>query len=445
MVISPIKLINKQAIPFAIKRIFHTKEGQISRTLNKVAKYKNIPQYFTPKTRQDFPFATSNDIRQLLSENKNSILKSCSYLNPKNLMEYSILETNRTQNSIAVKILDKNGKLIKEANIRPFNVVVIDNFSNANTRLGSDTMKVTHGEIVKKIIQRNNPFNNYEYIDASEEGKKNIISAAMVFEKLLERVEAGEKIDIISCSFSVSFLYAEMEVIISKILQNKSMLLQKKHIKNFFKKFAKLPPKKQSKHIKEIFADMTDDTVKKVLNNLSIALKQIECMEKLHKRGVKIFMSAGNSAKQIDKNFYDAININLLAKGIHGVGALDETGRKIATYSCSRKSNLTQNYENGTVLIEFRPNGLNITNSKGIDIPYNAKTKELLREILELKQNSPELTKITNEIYTYKNLYLYKVDDDFYPYVATITGTSWATPRRVAEYTKYKQFRNLIQ
>ncbi len=445
MVISAIKLTKKATVPPAIKRIFHTKEGKISRTLNKVAKYKNIPQYFTPKTKKEYPYATPNDIKLLLSENKKSLHKSCTYLNPKTLKEYSILETNRTQNSIAVKILDNKGKLIKEANIRPFNVVVIDNFSNANTRLGSDTMKVTHGEIVKKIIQRNNPFNNYEYIDASAEGKKNIISAAQVFEKLLERIEAGEKIDIISCSFSVSFLYAEMEVIIEKALQNKSMILQKRSIKNFFKKFAQLPSKKQSKHIKEIFADMTDDTVKKVLNNLSVALKQINCMEKLHKHGVKIFMSAGNSAKQIDKNFYDAININLLAKGVRGVGALDETGRKIATYSCSRKSNLTQNYENGTVLVEFRPKGLNITNSKGIDIPYNAKTKELLREILELKPNSPELTEITNEIYAYKNLHLYKVDDDFYPYIATITGTSWATPRRVAEYTKYKQFGNLMQ
>ena len=168
-------------------------------------------------------------------------------------------------------------------------------------------------------------------------------------------------------------------------------------------------------------------------------------VQKLTELGVKTFMSAGNSTEIINNKFYDAINLNLLAKGTRGVGALDETGKKIAEYSSSRKSNLTQNYENGTVLIEFRDKGLNITSSKGIDIPYNQKTKELLREILDLTPNSPELKKIDDEIYQYKDVYLYRCDNDFTPYVIQITGTSWATPRRVAEYTKYKQFQNLLE
>lgn len=445
MVISPIKLINKSTVTPAIKKLFHTKEGQISRTLNKVAKYKNTPQYFVPKTMQDYPLASPTDIKLLLSESKKSLHKSCTYLNPKNLQEYTILETSRTQNSIAVKILDNQGKLIKEAKIRPFNVVLIDNFTRANTRLASNTMKVSHGEIVKKIIERNNPFNNYEFIDACTTKDKDIIRAEKVFESLLERVKAGEKIDIISCSFATCYLYEEMEAIISKELCNKSMIKQKKFLENFFKNFQKLSHKKQIKRLKEIFADITDEITEKIINNISNSIKQANCIKKLNKLGVKTFMSAGNSAEVINNKFYDAINLNLLAKGTRGVGALDETGKKIAEYSSSRKSNLTQNYENGTVLIEFRDKGLNITSSKGIDIPYNNKTKELLREILDLTPNSPELKKIDEEIYQYKDVYLYRCDDDFTPHVTQMTGTSWATPRRVAEYTKYKQFQNLLE
>lgn len=445
MVISSVKLINKSTVHPAIKKLFHTKEGQVSRTLNKVAKHKNIPQYFVPKTRQDYPLASPNDIKLLLSESKKSLRKSCTYLTPQNLQEYTILETNRTQNSIAVKILDNKGKLVKVAKIRPFNVVVIDNFTSANTRLASNTMKVPHGEIVKNLIERNNPFNNYEFIDACKTKDKDIIRAEKVFENLLERVEKGEKIDIISCSFATCYLYEQMEAIISKELRNKSMIKQKKILKNFFKNFQKLSHKKQVKLIKENFSDITDETTEKIINNVSGTIKQAHCIEKLNKLGVKTFMSAGNSAEIINNKFYDAINLNLLAKGTRGVGALDETGKKIAEYSSSRKSNLTQNYENGTVLIEFRDKGLNITSSKGIDIPYNQKTKELLREILDLTPNSPELKKIDDEIYQYKDVYLYRCDNDFTPYVIQITGTSWATPRRVAEYTKYKQFQNLLE
>lgn len=398
------------------QKVFSSEDGKIARTLNKTAPYRNPMSPINRKPLEGFyPDASPEDLKLLLSGSQRDVLKKCSYVNPKDLKTYNILLKSKNKDgTLNVRILDDYGKFIKEAQIKPKKVIVLDNFLNANIPLTFDNQQqIPHGEVVKRIILRSNPFNNYEFIDISKgDGKLNPCEA---LEALLQRIEAGEKIDAISGSFAQELSEDALENLFKIELKNKPMVEQK-------------------------------ETLQAAANSYS-GFKEFQNMyrsiERLHKHGVKIFIGAGNSNKIIDGKTENALNLDLFANGSQGVGALDNDN-KIAGYSATRKSIFTPHYENGDILIEYRRGGFNISGGAGIDVPYSKQTNDLYKEIKKLDIKSKNIEEKDDQKY-YKGIPV-KINYGCYVYPSGVLrgGTSWATPRRVAEYTKYLMLKDVI-
>ncbi len=399
------------------QKVFSSQDGKIARTLNKTALYRDPLDTINRKPIEGFyPDASGEDLKLLLSGSQRDIQKKCSYVSPKDLKTYNILLKSKNKDgTLNVRILDDYGKFIKEAQIKPKKVIVLDNFSNANVPLTFDNkQKIPHGEVVKKIIQRSNPFNHYEFIDISAGENRLNPYAALV--QLLKRVEAGEKIDAISCSFAKEFSEEMLEDMLAIKLKNRTMVEQKEVIQE---------------------AAGSYDDLKELIDNNKL-------FEQLKEHGVKIFVGAGNSNKIVDGKKENAINADLFNNGTQGVGALNHEG-KIAGYSASRKSIFTPNYENGDLLIEYRQRGFNIAGGAGIDVPYTKQVQDLYKDIKKLDRESKEIEEKDGQKF-YKGIPV-KTNCYFkYAYPAAIyrNGTSWATPRRTAEYTKYLMLKDII-
>ena len=399
------------------QKVFSSEDGKIARTLNKTAPYRDPLNTMNRKPLEGFyPDASEQDLKLLLSGSQRDILKKCTYVNPKDLRTYNILLKSKNKNgTLNVRILDDYGKFIKEAQIKPKKVIVLDNFLHANVPLTfDDQQKIPHGEVVKKIIQRSNPFNHYEFIDISENDNRLNPYAALV--QLLKRVEEGEKIDAISCSYAREFSEETLEDMLAIKLKNKPMVEQKELIQEAASRYSDL---------------------KELMDNNKL-------YEQLSEHGVKIFVGAGNSNKIVDGKKENAINANLFNNGTQGVGALKHDG-KIGDYSASRKSIFTPNYENGDILIAYRQRGFNIAGGAGVDVPYSKQVKDLYRDIKKLDRESKEIEEKDGQKF-YKGIPV-KTNCYFkyaYPTAIYRNGTSWATPRRTAEYTKYLMLKDII-
>ncbi len=400
-----------------IKKIFCTKEGKIARALNKTATYRDPLLAGNREPLEGyFPAASSEDLKLLLSAAPEDILKKCTYTNPKDLKDYHILLKQRNNNgTLTVRILDSDGAFVKEGKIKPKKVIVLDDFRHKTTGMTyNEKQKIPHGEVVKHLIIRSNPFNDYEFIDVSKSSKT--ISAASMLKKILERIEAGEKIDAISCSFAKEFTYENLEDMMGITLKNKSMVEQKKLLQQTIEQYKELKDMK----------------------------KEFELFEKLKAKGVKIFFGSGNGTKTINGEFTETLNYNLITNATEGVGALNHEG-KIAHYSSSRKSIFTPHYESGNLCIEYRDGGFNISGGAGIDIPYTKTVASLYKRIKKLDPNSPKI-KETDGVNFYQGIPL-KINTMFNevtPETIIRNGTSWATPRRTAEYTKYLMLKDII-
>lgn len=438
----------QKAVPDCIrnelKKIYHTADGQIARKLNKTAQYK-IPQNLGRNIpcKDFYPYADKRDLALLISSKEEDLLKKCTFINPKDLKEYNILLKNKNPDgTLTVRILDDCGKFLKEGNITPKNIVVLDNFRFETTSMyWDDCEKIPHGDIVKRLIQRSNPFNNYEFIDISS--KDNLMQPFEALKKLIQRIEKGEKIDAISCSFAREYTYEELETFLGQPIKNKPMVIQKNIIQKTLDKLSKANDSELRQHYDFLGENCTPEFLKEVKEFLQMS-EEIKIYTRLKNLGVKIFMGSGNNTKVINKEKVESINFDILAEGVEGVGALSKRG-DIAQYSGTRKSIFTPHYEKGDLSIQYRENGINYSGGPGIDLAYSERAKAMFREISNLSPYS-------NAIESSKGGYFYKgipVDlkmstQTVVPLAIVRDGTSWATPRRVGEFTKYQILKDLI-
>lgn len=438
------------------KKIFNTQDGQIARKLNKTAQLRD-PQdvYYRKPCAGFYPEASEEDLRILLSEKQSDILKKCTYINPETLKDYNILLKHKNPDgTLTVRILDGDGAFIKEAKIKPKNVVVIDGFKNGSVSMTYDNQEyASHGDVVKRLIQRSNPFNNYRFIDASVDENIEMVDPEKALKKLIKRIDQGEKVDILSCSFASEVTYEELERVTGQKIKNRPMAVQKKIILDALEKYSKMDDEQIKQYLKKHIKDYTSDD----LHDVKILLeknRELKLYEELSKRGVKIFFGGGNktaisthvNAKKwkITHQKTDTINLNLLACGAQGIGALNHQG-KIADYSSTRKSIFTPHYEKGDLCIETRDKGYNFTGGTGIDIAYSQRAKSLYQEIDSLKIGSDKIENTPNGCF-YKGIpvILSSALQKVYPAAIIRNGTSWSTPRRVGEYTKYEMFKDII-
>ena len=282
--------------------------------------------------------ATPEDLKRLTSRTIEDSYKRVTWTNPKDNKVYHILEEGRKKDKVQVRILDKDGAFVKNAELKPKTIVIFDNFYSPKG--------ITHGELMETFVKRFNPFANVErlahkknlYEMIKYRGKLPLSLEKKRFTELADKMDKGKQVDYISIS--------EVHLVNAEDVAKKSGDIQKQYV-------AQSP---YLNFVRPLF-------------------------ERILAKGTRILDAAGN-----ENNFAkEVVNDRLAIDGIEGVGSL--RGGRIAKDSCSRNSVFTQHYErrdyfprvskdeNGKIL------GINVTGLEGTDLPITRKTKKLASRI----------------------------------------------------------------
>ena len=317
---------------------FSSVEMQQARMMNKIA----IRQIKTPVNRK-YEKATVQDYKRLTSEAIEDTYSRVEWTNPKDGKTYNLIKQGMTDDGkIKVRILDAEGAFIKEAELTPKNIIILDNFQE-QTRF----FDLSHGDLVSVYARRYNPFANYIKI---QKDLTNFDLQADV-NAVREAIKREGKADYISFSYSVN---------VKGIVPHKV-------------KISRLP-----------------DRMQKLIKQDSSRLDNI--------KDARILCSAGNSNSQESaKNITNHLLVS--QERIEGVGALSNSG-KIADFSASRNSEITQHYELGEFVPRLTPYGINVTGLKGTDIEINPKLFEAYRHNPLAGKSVERVNNLINKIQT---------------------------------------------
>ena len=317
---------------------FSSVEMQQARMMNKIA----IRQIKTPVNRK-YEKATVQDYKRLTSEAIEDTYSRVEWTNPKDGKTYNLIKQGMTDDGkIKVRILDAEGAFIKEAELTPKNIIILDNFQE-QTRF----FDLSHGDLVSVYARRYNPFANYIKI------QKDLTSPDLHADinAVKEAIKRKGKIDYISFSYSINV----------------------KGVKSHKVKISQLP-----------------DRMQKLIKQDSSRLDNI--------KDARILCSAGNSNSQESaKNITNHLLVS--QERIEGVGALSNSG-KIADFSASRNSEITQHYELGEFVPRLTPYGINVTGLKGTDIEINPKLFEAYRHNPLAGKSVERVNNLINKIQT---------------------------------------------
>lgn len=365
---------------------FISNEMKTARKLNRVATRQC-------KTQADRTFskATPEDLKRLTSDTIEDSYSRVQWTNPKDGKVYNLLKQGETKDgNVVIRILDKDGAFIKEAEIKPKEIAIIDNsYGHASDlpygwneeNLPTELTKLSHAKAVEIFAKRNNPFAKYTIFDAcSYPGSTELDDNKII--NHLKTLQKGKKYDYVNCSFGSETRDVEEAVV---------------------------------PVIKEISTEF----------------------DKLHSaRGTRVLVAAGNK----NNNFFEVKYTGryfLSSKYAEGVGSLDNRGI-ISKFSSSRNSKYCQHYEQGEFPITQTSQGINITGQPGTDIVFEDKNPYVGMKLADFK-----------ELY-YKELldekYANKVgfprggecsEDEtaflLFPKDMHIVGTSFSTPIRTAK------------
>lgn len=309
---------------------FSTVKGSVARSLNKIA----INTHKSDSMMYTFSKATPEDLARLTSKKIEDSYKRVTWTNPKDNKTYHILEEGRKDGKVQVRILDKDGEFVKNAELEPKNIVVFDNFYSPRG--------ITHGEMMETFIKRFNPFANVERLEHKKglyeiiryRGRNPMFLETKRFSELADKMDKGKKVDYISVS--------EAHLVDAEDVIKKSGEKQQEYVA-------------QSPYIREI-----EPIFKRIMSS-----------------GTRILEASGNEEVYAKELVSDRLAID----GVEGVGSL--RGRHIAKDSCSRNSVFTQHYEqrnySACVVTDDagKPIGINVTGQNGVDMPLTWKTKKL--------------------------------------------------------------------
>ena len=317
---------------------FSSVEMQQARMMNKIA----IRQIKTPVNRK-YEKATVQDYKRLTSEAIEDTYSRVEWTNPKDGKTYNLIKQGMTDDGkIKVRILDAEGAFIKEAELTPKNIIILDNFQE-QTRF----FDLSHGDLVSVYARRYNPFANYIKI------QKDLTSPDLHADinAVKEAIKREGKADYISFSYSINV----------------------KGVKSHKVKISQLP-----------------DRMQKLIKQDSSILDNI--------KEARILCSAGNSNSQESaKNITNHLLVS--QERVEGVGALSNSG-KIADFSASRNSEITQHYELGEFVPRLTPYGINVTGLKGTDIEINPKLFEAYRHNPLAGKSVERVNNLINKIQT---------------------------------------------
>lgn len=295
---------------FALPR-FCTEEMKQARQMNKIA----IRQAKAGEVVRTYPKATPQDLKRLTSETIEDSYSRVEWTNPKDGKVYNLLKQGETEDGqVIVRILDKEGAFIKEAEIVPKKICIVDTFDSTSNG------KIPHGILINIYAKRNNPF---AIIDIKNIGAVcNDGSAAKDFLDVLKTVD---NCDYLSLSIGSKYRAPKTD-------------------------------------FNTLFAEMAKFKKSPAGNDIQ---KWDDILGEIKGRGIRILQAANNDGRY-------SVNMTL-GKNAEGVGSISANGR-IALFSGSRNSGLTQHYELGTyypqkIYINGKLSGYNITGLRGIDIP----------------------------------------------------------------------------
>lgn len=337
-----------------------------------------------------FNKANAEDLRRLTSETIEDSYSRVQWTNPKDGKVYNLLKQGETEDGkVLVRILDQDGAFIKESELIPKEIAILDNsygsafelpFGIKGINLQTELNELSHAKAVEIFAKRNNPFARYTIFEIGAHSNSSRIDMDKLINHL-KNLQQGKKYDYVNCSIG-----------------------------------------------SETF-DATETSE-------PIFTKVCTEVDKLHsQRGSRILFASGNSDG--GAFFRKAINRYILnSHTAEGVGSLNKWGR-ISEFSSSRNSRFCQHYEQGEFLATQTAYGINITGQPGTDIVFREKNPFVgmkLRDILKVCDEKPEMWKYMQKV-GFQNGG--ETMDDiallFFPKNIRIDGTSYATPIRTAK------------
>lgn len=323
---------------------FISEEMKTARKMNKAA----IQEFKKPIDRS-FPKATAEDLKRLTDTSFEISGQRTVYTNLRDGKTYHLLSEGKTDDGLAkIRILDADGAFVKTVEVKPQKVVIIDDFvsqSQLKATYSNQYQELSHGDLVKLVAKRANPFANFETIDIirdkSRFAYKNLYEE---LENLQKRIDAGEEINFLSLSIARQY--------------------PKENIKNSLKLINTDPIKAKTTNI--------------LYNNDVFEKFPLSVFARKNKGKIRVIQAAGNNGK-------NAINTDLSYPYIEGVGAINPNTKKITQFSASRNSLYTQHYEQGIFHYVPTSNGLSISGGLATDIPLKPELQELAQKYLGKK------------------------------------------------------------
>jgi len=360
---------------------FISEEMKVARKLNKIA----TRQCKTPPDRA-FAKATPEDFKRLTSDTLEDSYSRVQWTNPKDGKVYNLLKQGETKDgNIVIRILDKDGAFIKEAEIKPKEIAIIDDryglalntpFGWNEENLPAELVYLSHGSAVEIFAKRSNPFARYTIFDSSFStfGGVDIDKVA----NHLKNLQQGKKYDYVNCSFGFDI----------------------------------------------------QDPAKPCESAIKNACIKID---KLYStRGTRVLISGGNSGEWIGPKAYNAYLVN--SKSAEGVGSLNNRGM-ISSFSSSRNSKYCQHYEQGEFPITQTSQGFNITGQPGTDIVGEGKNPYVGMRLGDFRKLEEVDSKYANRIGFPRGG---ECSEDevatlLFPKDWMISGTSYSAPIRTAK------------
>lgn len=300
--------------------IFESEKGKEAWGMNLGAIYTAFYDVPIPK---NIEFEEDREI--LLSKEPEDAAKWTPWINPKTGRTYFVIKKRDNEDGTkTVRVLDVDGRFIKEKDIVPKKIIQADTFAGRENIDYGANIGFSHGDIVRKHLERNNPIADIETIDITDYSARGIGDEAYIraFENILERIWDGEKIDVVNCSFGADFKPNPEEEAMTS-----------------------------SSGIKEI---VRGEFPKDISNEI------IPLLEEIAKTGTRVVFAAGNEGK-------DYVSLEFGAKGIDVVGSIDDDG-SISDFSSAR--NFAVHYERGRYHFEATKYGINLTGKPGADFSY---------------------------------------------------------------------------
>ena len=309
---------------------FCTQEMQQARRLNKIA----IQEAKAGTVEYTYPKATAEDLRRLTSPDIAESYSRVTWTNPKDGNVYHLLKQGKTPDGkVIIRILDQDGAFIKEAEIVPKKILIVDDFTNCNKKFGYMTEHkiIPHGQGVETFARRYNPFAIYE--QASIVDGKSLEPNKLKY--VIEKLKSDNSITLVNCSWGSHLSKYEGELLkVNKSITSNENL-------EFLKKFIQ-------EYEPEYYRYMSE-------------------LDKLCKDGkIRVLRAIGNGGK-------DELNIeSLLFPHMEFVGSISKKG-KVSEFSGMRNSKYTQHYEVGEYSVNGTEKGFNLTGKHGTEIPYPKK------------------------------------------------------------------------